>query len=146
MLDDDLCREIAHICEEHGVGLCYVFGSQARGDEPDELADLDLGVLPRGWPEQSSTLDEWLALQARIAPLIAPRPLDLVQLDKVGCQLQHEAITDGRLIHAVDCELRVEFEDRVVRDWLDFAWVMAANYRDMRAEALGEESEGGNGP
>lgn len=141
-MDEHTKTRIAEECAKRGVGLCYLFGSQALPEDPDELADVDLGIVPLGWPEERGELRGWFALQSGIEPLVEPRTLDLVQLDRAGCQLQHEAVTKGELLYSADEELRVRFEDRVVREWMDFAYVMDANFRDIRDELLGPGAGG----
>ena len=145
MIDPATRERIAQVCEAHGIGLCYLYGSQALPDDPDEMADVDLGVVPHDWPKHEGGLSGWLALQSALSPLVTPRPLDLVQLDRAGCHLQHEAVTEGTLVYCADEELRVRFEDAVVREWLDYAWVVDANYKDIRAEMLPDETRDPHG-
>ncbi len=138
-MDPQTRQTIARLCQKHGVGLCYLFGSHVLPDDPDEMADVDIGIVPRGWPAERSDLAQWLSLRKALEPLFAPRLVDLVQLDRAGTHLQSEAVTSGQLLYSADEELRVAFEDRVLRDWHDFAWVVEANYRDICKEILGEE-------
>lgn len=145
-MDPQTQQTIARLCQEHDVGLCYLFGSHVLPDDPDEMADVDIGIVPRGWPEERSDLAQWLGLRRALEPLFAPRPVDLVQLDRAGAHLQSEAVTSGQLLYSADEELRVAFEDRVLRDWHDFAWVVEANYRDIRHEIMGGEGRRADEP
>ena len=127
-----IIKEIQDILREHGVVAAYVFGSQIEGHS-DPMSDLDLGVL---FGEQGKSIMEILSLQADLQGVCNQIPLDLIVLDKARNSVAFDAITRGKLIYSTDENLRLRFEENVLRIYHDFAPFMEKFYRDLETSLL----------
>lgn len=134
------------ICQSHGVGLAYAFGSAAdrlmsiladATPEPlDPLADLDLGVVfAIPLPQHSAPAHEIYArLHSDLGELFSPMPLDLVLLEETHSLLQVEAIS-GLCAFEVSSDFRQDFELNALRRAADFRYHFEQYHRERR-EAL----------
>lgn len=106
------------------IELAYLFGSVSRGTAQPR-SDIDVGVLVD--PDRYSALDamaHWgydAALSAQLQRALARDDVDVVLLHRAPPLLQHEVIRDGLLLLARSVEVRVDFETRVKRRYLDTA-------------------------
>lgn len=64
-------------CAAHGVDLCVVFGSRARGEAREE-SDVDLAVWRRPLPEPAERL-AWYGELAVVAPEVVLRKLAVLR-------------------------------------------------------------------
>lgn len=112
----------------------YLFGSHAAGT-PRPDSDLDLAILlPPGAPAISGP--ERLDLVGELEAL-ANRQVDLVVLNRAPLPLQFEVIHTGRVLYEPDPEARTDWEDLVVRDYLDLQPWYAQSYRELLDEGKG---------
>lgn len=115
-----LMTNLDAICQEYGVAVFYLFGSQAEGYD-DLFSDVDIGVVLFEPPNDTDWWERWQRLAAVIEPLIAPKELDLVFLQCAPVLLQWQAISYGKLLYCADEEFRLNFEEKVIGEWLDFS-------------------------
>lgn len=111
--------EIGRVIARHSrVAAAWVFGSIARGEaRPD--SDLDVAILLRG----DDTPDDVTALYALAGELEACSPsgrVDLVILGPQGPVFRHRVLAEGVLVHDADTEVRLAFEERTIREYLDW--------------------------
>lgn len=100
------------------VAAAWVFGSVARGDaRPD--SDLDVAVLLRG-PERTSDASDLFALAAELERFSPSGRVDVLVLGAQGPILRHRVLAEGVLVNDSDPEARMEFEERTVREFLDW--------------------------
>jgi uncharacterized protein len=118
------------IFRKHSVAVAYLFGSHAEGVE-DALSDLDLAVLYSKPPENRDWLERWQGLVDEIEPLISPTKLDLVFLQRAPILLQWQAISKGKVLYSADERFRLDFEEQVIGEWLDFSEWLKEFHRDM---------------
>lgn len=104
----------------------------------DSLSDLDLGIIFGG---KDLSINEVLELQADLQELFPTIRLDLVLLEKAYNNVAFSAIADGQLIYSTDEELRLDFEENVMRIYHDFTPFMELFYRDME-KAISREDIG----
>lgn len=100
------------------IAAAWVFGSVARGDARAD-SDLDVAVLLRGSEEQ----DDVRALYALAGELERHAPsgrVDLVVLGPQGSVFRHRVLSEGVLVHDADREARLDFEERTIREYLDW--------------------------
>jgi len=121
---------VAELCRQHGIDLCYLFGSQVSG-YTDAFSDVDFGVVfPPG-------LDQWeqerrlLALGKELRRLFEPLEVDLVPLADAPCQMQFCALQESRLLYCANDLRRADFEEQVQREWHDFEPFITAFHRDL---------------
>jgi len=123
-------KVLKEICEEHAVGLVYLFGSQAQaglkllqGEElppADPMTDVDVGlVFITGLREPRYRYRLYAELYNSLEDLFRPYPLDLVFLQENHSVFQAEALT-GKCIYAVSETFREEYELRILARAADF--------------------------
>jgi hypothetical protein len=132
----DFDETLHHLCQDHGISVVYLFDVRARGRAPEE-DEAQVGLLfaqPKG-SEQAKAVRP--ALLRSFQDLFGAERIGLAYLQEAGPLFQYQGIR-GRLMYLADDAERAEFEDRVVRDYLDFAFEM----RLFQEEAAGEEGGG----
>ena len=128
------------ICQAHGLSAVYLFGPPARTQAAGP-ADAQVGLVFRDslGPEEITGIHP--KLLGAFRELLGAQALNLIYLQQVGPLLQYQGIL-GRLIYSADPTRRADFEDRVVRDYLDFAFEMRL-FDEEFAEEMDRESGSG---
>lgn len=116
--------------EDSRVQVAYLFGSRSRGSYMTE-SDTDIAVLLSELPE--NTLDYYLSSIDRLSEVLGDR-VNLVVLNTASSLLRHQVLKWGRVIYSRDETVRVKFEARSEREYLDFNW-----YRERYDKALLED-------
>jgi len=138
--------KLAQICQGHGLGLVYLFGSMASqgarllegiGGQPapdDPLADLDVGVVTlRGLPAPGERYRLYGSLYSGLEELFRPLPLDLVLLEENHSVFQAEAVV-GICVYQVSDGFRDRYEMHVLRRAADFRPVLRRFHREILEE------------
>ena len=123
----------AFLATERRVKFGYLFGSLAHGNA-GPLSDIDLAVFLDG------RLDFFtfrLKLMEAMTRVLKTENFDLVVLNKAPVVLAHEVISGG-IILKDDRPRRVMFESRVLREYLDTAYL-----RDVQRSYLREQMRRG---
>ena len=123
------------LCQEHGITVVYLFDARARGGPP-ERDEAQVGLLfaqPKG-PAEAQAVHPTLLEAFR--DLFEAERIGLAYLQQAGPLFQYQAIR-GRLMYLADDVQRAEFEDRVVRDYLDFDFEMRLFQEDAAGEGGG---------
>lgn len=111
---------LAQVCAEQGLLAVYVFGSVAAGTAAPD-SDLDLAVLffpsDQGWRDVAT----YITLNELLGECVDGRRLDLILLPKAPLELQYRVLANGKVLWCADNHRRTDYEDRVLRDYLDFA-------------------------
>jgi len=115
------------------IECAYVFGSRSRG-QAGPLSDLDLGILVRESLSPQARIEVAAALVEQ-GERLAREPVDVVILNEAPPALRHRAIRDGVLLYARDDHVRVAFESRAIREFLDFQPVLEHYDRALLARA-----------
>ena len=131
-------KRFIDICEQYGIALCYLFGSQQERGQAllagenvpvvDEQSDIDFAVLFRTPP--AAPLDLYARLSLDLQDLVAPHRADLLFLHEVDHLVQLEAIR-GINIYAVDEKTRDEYEHIVMMFAADELEIFKRNERDQ---------------
>lgn len=100
----------------------------------DSMSDIDIGVI---FADKDILLDDALALQDDLQRLFVSIPVDLVFLEKASVMIAFKAISHGELIYTVNDEVRTDFEERVLRDYQDFAPFLNKFYHDVQEAIMG---------
>ena len=118
------------------VQAAYLFGSVARGTM-GPLSDVDVAVIlnsdPAAWYEQRLKLMEgftWIFGVPRV---------DVVILNTADPVLAHRVLLEGQQIFSRDDTVRMRFERRAVRDYLDTSFLR----RVQKASIKEQVKEGG---
>ncbi|MGB9885390.1 MAG: type VII toxin-antitoxin system MntA family adenylyltransferase antitoxin [Moorellales bacterium] len=129
-------EKIAPVLEKFGVHTCYLFGSYAHG-QATPASDVDLAVVFSGYEPTRHDLDLLTEMEAELARALAPRAVDLVFLQREGIAFRFEVVSTGTVVYCRDHVARTDFEDGVIRDYLDFAPMLARCEQEL-AEAIRE--------
>ena len=137
----------AKICQQNGIILAYLFGSQARnGFEvingkkiviKDPLTDLDLGIILDDENRLKGSMYKlYSTLYNQLDELFLPLRLDLVFLQETHSVFQFEAIK-GICLYAVSEDIQEKYEHNILARAADFRWVLEQYYRE-KLEELGQ--------
>ncbi len=130
-------EKLHHLCQDHGITVVYLFDVRARG-RAAEAGEAQVGLLfaePKG-PEDTGAARP--VLLRAFQDLFGAERMGLAFLQQAGPLLQHQGLR-GRLMYLSDDAQRAEFEDRAVRDYLDFAFEMRLFEEDAAWEEDGGE-------
>lgn len=133
-------EELHRLCQTHDVAAVYLFGTPGRGSAAGP-GDPMVGVLFGGprTPEETTAVQP--ALLRDFQALLGAERLDLADLQQAGPLVQFQGIR-GRLVYSADEGRRADFEERAVRDYLDFAFEMRL-FNEERAEEIHRGDGGG---
>ncbi|MBI3393341.1 MAG: nucleotidyltransferase domain-containing protein [Nitrospirae bacterium] len=107
-----------------GVGLVYLFGSQAQGTDTP-LSDVDIGVVFTAPEVLANSLDLHTKLYDLLTDVIpGSREVDVVFLQQTSPEFQFHVIRTGQVIFESDPIFRADYEERVVNEYLDFEPVL----------------------
>lgn len=109
--------DLAHIFAKRGVILAYLFGSHARG-EAGPLSDVDIAVLFQPDMPAETRFEALLKLMGDLAPFF-DKEVEIVDLQDASPLLRHRVYYDGRLLYAAGEKVRIAFETKALRDYID---------------------------
>lgn len=131
-------KRFIDICEQYGIALCYLFGSQQERGKAilagekvpvvDEQSDIDFAVLFRTPP--ASPLELYARLSLDLQDLVAPHRADLLFLHEVDHLVQLEAIR-GINAYSFDAQLRENYEELVMKFAADELQIFKLNESDF---------------
>jgi len=114
--------------EKNKVGVIYHYGSTATGYEL-KFSDLDLGIIFRDRKVLKNSLDTYSKMYDLLTDYIKfPYELDIVLLQQTSFSLQYQVICEGNVIYEVDSQVRMDYEEYVMKRYFDFKYVI--NYFD----------------
>lgn len=117
----------------HGVLAVYLFGSRAKG-EARPHSDYDLAVLFAGYRPEEHNIALRLEMAEELAELLGEK-VDLVFLQSASIVMRFEIVSTGKVVYCANDDARTDFEDLVLRDYLDFKPFLDQYYREV-AEAV----------
>lgn len=131
-------KRFIDICEQYGIALCYLFGSQQERGKAilageivpvvDEQSDIDFAVLFRTLP--ASQLELYARLSLDLQDLVAPHRADLLFLHEVDHLVQLEAIR-GINAYSFDAQYQEKYEERVMKFAADELQIFRRNESDF---------------
>ena len=116
-----------------GVAVVYLYGSQAL-KRATRLSDIDVGVVfknPNLLTRRRRALLHTELLKY-LEPVLAPQgsqEMDLVFLQAASAVLQFEAINAGSPLFVSDSIFRADYEESVIRQYLDVRQLVEAHYQ-----------------
>ena len=117
---DALIKRLREACiKRREIEFAYLFGSHARGTA-NKLSDVDVAIFldesripPAGPYGYKSELLVSMRQQLRL-------PVDIVILNEASLALRFRVIRDGKILFCRDNRTRVGFQEKTMRDYLDF--------------------------
>lgn len=105
-----------------GIGIVYLFGSQAEG-LAGKLSDVDVAVVFREGlaPKNSKDLyNKLYDLFTEVFDMSNFKNIDIVFLDRATLELRFDVIRHGKVLYEASEDLRKEFEHRTAMLYMDF--------------------------
>lgn len=109
------------------VGLVYLFGSRAGGRARSD-SDFDLAVVFSGRPLPQKIAE----IHPRIYDLLSAevpegktKDLDIAYLQDASLEFQFQVVEEGRLLFEAPLGFRADFEESVIKQYLDFRPIAA---------------------
>jgi predicted nucleotidyltransferase len=132
-----LSKSTVNKLKELGVNTLYLFGSFAEGTETP-FSDYDIGVIFKTTSFSTTTSLElynklYDILLAEFADI--EREIDIVFLQKASLSLNFEVINRGIIIFEDSAEFSVNYEERIMRDYLDFQYFLK-EYEEVTMETF----------
>ena len=121
MIQKDLCEvknilknNLETLIDSYGIKLIYIFGSYAKGTNGKD-SDLDIAVFLE---DNYNPLDK-LTLIGEFTDIFKRNDIDLVILNNANSVLKHQVIKYGKLVYMENEDIKVNFEVRVLKEYMD---------------------------
>jgi uncharacterized protein len=101
------------------VSIVYLFGSRAIG-RTSRLSDVDIGIVLKKSPYEEDTRALYHSLYEIFTEIYPASKLDIVLLQTAPLSLQYSAIKDGKIIYEEDLKFTADYEELVIKQYLDF--------------------------
>jgi predicted nucleotidyltransferase len=104
------------------IGIVYLFGSQVQG-KGNSQGDFDVGVVfadTRSLKNFDTLHANLYALLAEEFPVTFAKDIDIAYLQQTSLAFQHHVISEGRVLFERDPVFRADYEEKVIREYLDF--------------------------
>lgn len=126
-----LKNNLNDLLEKYDIKLIYIFGSYAKGKN-DKNSDLDIAVLlEKGY----NPLDK-LSLIGDFTDIFKRDDIDLVILNDANPVLEHQVIKYGKLAYLKDEDVKVFYEVRVLKEYMDMEY-----FRNTQMEYIKQWAE-----
>jgi len=128
-------EELGNLLDKYEVIAAYFFGSRVEGTSTED-SDYDFAILVDNNYNKAEINNLLMELEEEVASLLQ-KEVDVVLLNTATIEFKFLIINRGKLIYSGDEEKRTDFEDVVIRDYLDFKPVLEL-YRQEVREAIKE--------
>ncbi len=125
---------IKKIAEEYDLMLIYSFGSRAT-DTDTPLSDVDIAILVDGLGNRDFKALS-LNLIFKFSQLFDSDKIDLLILNKASLAIQFKVISEGKILYQRKLEIRTDFEEKVIKLYLDFKKFEVEYYKVMYNQIL----------
>lgn len=109
---------IEYLQSQKYVKLAYLFGSSAKGAR-EKLSDVDIGILLDDKLTKKEMFDVELKLMSEIGAILKTDKVDLVIMNDAPTTINYEIIKANRPIYMRDKTKKIDFECKVMSDYLD---------------------------
>ncbi len=128
-------EKLKNLFGKRKITAAYCFGSRAEGTAT-EKSDYDFAVLVDHNYDQDNINITLMDVKEEAAALFQ-KEVDLVLLNTATIEFKYLVIYRGQVIYSMDEEKRTDFEDEVIRDYLDYKPVLELYRKEVR-EAIKE--------
>lgn len=105
------------------IGVIYFFGSQPRREQGQE-SDFDLAIVFLNPPSPEKKVQIHPILYNLLSQEFQPtmkQDLDIIYLQETAVSFQFEVISSGKILYEIDPQFRANYEEQVVKAYLDFS-------------------------
>jgi len=128
-------KELKNLLGKYQVTAAYFFGSRAEGTST-EKSDYDFAILVDKSFDQDDVNYLIMKVEEEAASLLQ-KEVDVILLNTATIEFKYLVISRGKVIYSCDEEKRTDFEDEVIRDYLDFKPFLDLYRKEVR-EAIKE--------
>lgn len=117
-----------YFSQKPGVAAVYLFGSFAR-KEAGQDSDLDLGILLTQKTEKPFSLPQ-VTFAKELEPVVE-RKVEIQDLEACRVDFAHRVISEGKLIYSGDEKKRIDFEEKILRNYFNLKPALDEYYRHL---------------
>lgn len=130
LLDRLRQHDIRQLLLDHRIGMAFLFGSRARGQETGE-SDLDLAVVMSDRLRPAARLDVAATLGSSLKRLLGLH-VDVTVLNDASPLLRFEAVIRGVTVLGDDLDEVFGYEQRVRMQFEEFCHIQGVFVRELR--------------
>jgi predicted nucleotidyltransferase len=119
--------------------LVYLFGSKALGVD-SRISDVDIGVL-LDKKKNVNKDDLILDLIYEFSQIFHPYKVDIVILNDASYSLQYNVISEGKILHMVNEDIKSDYETKLIKLFLDFRKFEREYYDYMHQTIMQERKD-----
>lgn len=127
MPEEKLRKIRKYFSQKPSVAAVYLYGSQAKGEAKID-SDIDLGVILRGKKELAAFEVPQITFSQELSQIL-DKEVEVQDLEISRIDFQHRVLSEGSLIYSADEEKRIEFEEKILRDYFDLKPFFDEYYR-----------------
>ena len=117
------------------IAFSYLFGSMAK-NAITPLSDIDIAVFVDVEKASADLFDLKLKELTALYRLLGTENIDLVFLNDAPLALNSRIVKQGILVFERDEQLRVKFEENIIRDYLDKKYFVSTRNKIIRQKML----------
>jgi len=125
----------SHFQNKSYIDFVYLFGSVARG-EVKPLSDFDVAVCIDSTQAPDDLFDIRLKLLSELFNVLQTEKVDLIILNQAPVELSFRILKDGKLVFERDRQMRIDFREKVVREYLDKRYFLNQRHEIIREEMM----------
>lgn len=131
-----ILSEVEKMALRHSLNLVYLFGSKAQNIDT-EMSDTDIAIL-LDENKKKNLKDLILDLVFEFSQVYKTDKIDLLILNNASLSIQFKVITKGKLLYQKNSKIRTDYEEHVIKLYLDFKKYEEEYYKAMHDQILEE--------
>lgn len=116
------------LSQEEDIIFAYLFGSYAKG-RPHKNSDIDVAVYLK---EPVNIFNRKIELIDLISEITKKNDVDLVILNQAKPFVVYSILKTGKLLFSKDEELRINFEGKNIKEYLDLTYYLNKYWEAMK--------------